>query len=161
MSCREVYQKEVMFSISQMQQGQRKGPQNTEKLDAIEDKQDCSQFVEDMDLFSLIEEGLSETDRYQGPENTTPNGEILKTCNVDNTVPIDEDNGNASFYNDNKQFHQDYPPTPRMKIFSPWFSDPLLSSDIPPLATRDNIKIINSYKKSNQTKDSHLRYSVI
>ena len=162
MSCREVYQQEIIFSSIQTEQGQRKSPQNTqelsekvediltEALDDIEDKQD-------MDLFYLIEEGFSETGSYQGTENNCLNAEILKTCNVDNTVPIDEDNGNASFYNDNEKFHQDYPPTPRMKIFSPWFSDPLLSSDIPSLATRDNIKIIHSNNKSNQTKDSHLR----
>ena len=163
MRCREVYQQEIIFSSIQTEQGQRKSPQNTqelsekvediltEALDDIEDKQD-------MDLFYLIEEVFSETDSYQGTENTTPNAEILKTCNVDNTVPSDEDNGNASFYNDNnEQFHQDYPPTPRREIFSPWFIDPLLSSDIPSLATRDNINIIHSNKKSNQTKSSQLR----
>ena len=79
MSLREVYEEEnILGSIQIMDQAGEKDTKNTqllsekvddilkEALDAIEDKQDYLHFAEDIDLFSLIEDGLSETDSCQG-----------------------------------------------------------------------------------------------
>ena len=165
MSCREVYQQEIMLSSIQMEQVQKKVPQITQKLpekvedilkealDVIEDKQNCSQFVKEMDLFSLIEEGFSETNSLQGAENNCLNTEIEEKGAVENIVSIDQDDDNGMFYeDDNEQFHQDSGCTAGRQIFSPWFSDPLLSSHITHTATMDHI-----YKQYSPPESSELR----
>ena len=113
-----------------------------EALDVIEDKQDYLHFAEDIDLFSLIEDGLSKTDSCQG---TVINGcfpsEFEATYNIGNATSLDQDD-NISFYCDeNESFQKDSQDCmKKSQICSPGFSDPLLSSAVPPLAAREKVK---------------------
>ena len=102
-----------------------------------------SQLDEDMDLFSLIEEGLNETDSSQ-VSSFNREKEILLSDN-DNLAICQDDRHRSLFFKCNSSYNDD---PKNSRIFSPVFSDPLLSSQ--PSVIR-KCKIENPIRKSQNT----------
>ena len=99
-----------------------------------------SQMNGDMDLFSLIEEGLNDTDSSQ--ESYFYREKEIMLSDDDNLF-IDQDNRDRSlFFKSNSSYNVD---PENNRIFSPVFSDPLLSSQP---------SVISKSKSENQNRKS-------
>lgn len=99
-----------------------------------------SQMDEDMDLFSLIEEGLNDTDSSQ--ESSFNREKEIMLSDDDNFFIGQDDPDRSFFFKSNSSYNVD---PENNRIFSPVFSDPLLSSQ--PSVIRKS-KLENQNRKS-------------
>ena len=155
---REVYQEEDILSTIQTEHDQRKEPHKIQKLSVevddilkkslagIENENDYTKDDDNMDLFSLIEEGFSGSDSSQGTLDSFPEER-------ENTHPV----AKRLSLVENGSFDTDKDCVESSRIFSPGFSDRLLSSGVSHATARNINKLYHSNRTYRKCISSQLR----